>query len=422
MYNKKIKEFNSKIVLLLLFAIYIYPFYFKNLEIIGYIIIYLLPAIYVLLKLPNFKSIIRKCSVSQFICAVGIIILVIFSLIVPYTHETNDYSYFSIIFAILRKFVIYIFLFILIISKKRNRNENPEIIFMEFYVGATIIYILGTVCFSLCSPLREFWMSVIENEGYSRLMNTYGYGFRVGWQGFSGYRNTFSCSVAVLFILYLLNYKSGYKKYTFRTKKYFFCLIITLIGNMFYGRTGVLCSFIIIFYYIMAEKMLSLSFIVKCGVLTIFFIICIVFLKNKISFINDWIYWMSEPFVNLLETGSFNNYSYTNVTENMIFLPSDHTLLFGDGRYAGSNGSYYMGTDVGFMRLILFWGVIGMLIAYIVVFFSILSVEKKNNMKICMFIIFIIYEFKGEIYYEIIAIMLAIGYMDKIVKGIKKGR
>lgn len=58
--------------------------------------------------------------------------------------------------------------------------------------------------------------------------------------------------------------------------------------------------------------------------------------------------WVLEPFSG--ETQS------TNELASMYFMPGELTLLFGDGQYSNGN-LYYMNTDAGYMRNILFGGI-----------------------------------------------------------------
>lgn len=67
-----------------------------------------------------------------------------------------------------------------------------------------------------------------------------------------------------------------------------------------------------------------------------------------------------EAFVNYKDTGSFST-SSTDVLLRMYKFPSVwETWLWGDARYEAGKG-YYMNTDIGFCRLIFYFGVIGLI-------------------------------------------------------------
>lgn len=67
-----------------------------------------------------------------------------------------------------------------------------------------------------------------------------------------------------------------------------------------------------------------------------------------------------EAFVNYKDTGSFST-SSTDVLLRMYKFPSVwETWLWGDARYEAGKG-YYMNTDIGFCRLIFYFGLIGLI-------------------------------------------------------------
>ena len=86
-----------------------------------------------------------------------------------------------------------------------------------------------------------------------------------------------------------------------------------------------------------------------------------------------------EGFFSLAETGRWETNS-NNILKNMIVFPDNlHTWIIGDGylenpyrrdiNYVGPNfGGYYMATDIGYLRFIFYFGLIGLLLfcAYMV--------------------------------------------------------
>ena len=80
-----------------------------------------------------------------------------------------------------------------------------------------------------------------------------------------------------------------------------------------------------------------------------------------------------EGFFSLFETGRWETNS-NNILRNMIVFPDNlHTWLVGDGylenpyrrdiNYVGPNyGGYYMATDIGYLRFIFYFGLIGLLL------------------------------------------------------------
>ena len=69
-----------------------------------------------------------------------------------------------------------------------------------------------------------------------------------------------------------------------------------------------------------------------------------------------------EAFVNYQETGSFSTSSTDDMLNLYKFPTTWETWLLGDARYEAGKG-YYMNTDIGYCRLIFYFGIIGF-IAY----------------------------------------------------------
>lgn len=79
--------------------------------------------------------------------------------------------------------------------------------------------------------------------------------------------------------------------------------------------------------------------------------------------------WMFEPIVNYYNYGDLESNSLNGLYE-MYFLPELHTLLVGDGFYKDLSYSSYIYSDSGYLRQILFGGVIIVLISLIYLIYS----------------------------------------------------
>ena len=90
-----------------------------------------------------------------------------------------------------------------------------------------------------------------------------------------------------------------------------------------------------------------------------------------------------------------------------IDLPVE-ALLLGDGLYTGDDGRYYMHTDVGFLRHLLFGGVFFVLLGF-VHFFTIISplilTRKFRKLAISLSILAILCSFKGEVFFTMVSVL-----------------
>ena len=375
-----------------------------------YILAYGIPTIYIILQYRYLSSYLHKWSVPVFVIFSWALISVIVSYVVPFGYGTDDYGYTNVVLGVFRKAIICIFLMI-VVSKRHGRRNVVEY-FMIYYSAASILYVAVTVLFVLIPPLRTSWTSLLHlNDRTMALFGSFGYVTRFGWAGFSGFRNTIDCTLSAIFLTYLFSNDASNVK--IKNSHYVLGVIACFMGNMFYGRSGVIASAICVLSGLILYKRIRIGLLLRVIVVGLVLIIAVILLKNRISALNDWYIWLSSPFKNFLSTGSFNNYSADMLLKDMIFMPEKRTFWLGDGRYreVGTN-LYYMHTDAGFMRQILFWGVIMTSITYFMWLLSIVSMKRDAILKIILVMMCIIFEIKGESYYELLPLFTIITAID----------
>ena len=107
-----------------------------------------------------------------------------------------------------------------------------------------------------------------------------------------------------------------------------------------------------------------------------------------------------EIFVNYFESNSIESAS-TNQMKDMFIWPSSiKTYLIGDGLYTDViNGSYYMQTDIGILRLIYYFGISGLLSYFLFQFNTVRAAYSKypkyKTMFYVIFLYCIILNYKG---------------------------
>lgn len=403
---------SRKIISVLLFSFFLNPIIIKQFQMFCYALEYGLALVYICLNYSIVKSIfhfIRKVDLIVISC---VLLSFVLSIIYPTIHNTYDYSYINVIAAIIRKLLILLFLYVYLI--KWYGFKESYFLFLYYFSIATSLYVLSTLLFIAVPSLKDIWISIIGIIGVREdVMNSYGYVGRFGWAGFSGFRNTFDCCVSIIFLLYSRFTNISSTKIS--TRKYVALLFLNLLGTLFYGRIGIVVSLLCIFIALLAYKNVNYRiFGFSLGLAILLFGIIFV-LKNHNQLLSEWYNWISVPLINYFETGSFNNYSANHLFNDMIFLPSTETLIFGDGRYTSPDGLYYMHTDSGFMRQLLFWGLFGTTVTYFATLISIINCSKNSKVISTLFLmVFIFFEIKGEIYYEVLPLCFLLGTMDKM--------
>ena len=277
----------------------------------------------------------------------------------------------------------------------------------------------------LIPSIRElFWGLVKESDSAKTMALEARYQTRYGWGGFSGFEYTFKCTMGIIFVCYLIekDLKNN------RNIMWIGIGIILFVGTLFYGRIGSLVSMVIIavigLRLLMKRPKILASVIVGVIVGTVVLFI----LQSKNEAIQAWFEWAFDLFLTFFRTGKFETYSSNVLLEEMLFIPETRTVLFGDGMYTTSEG-YYMFTDAGIMRTILFGGIIFSIIryasAYLILGLNILKDNLKQAERTMYFwILFVcfIFEIKGEIIFSCLPIFIWLIVIDKYKKGTRKWR
>ncbi len=144
------------------------------------------------------------------------------------------------------------------------------------------------------------------------------------------------------------------------SKKIIYYLFL-VVGSIFSGRTafiGVVVGYILYFHLAIVEKRRYLHLL-----LSPFFVIVstILILENPPEELEPLLKFAFEFYYTFKETGSASTESTNILLNNHLSVLKNvnaSTVLFGDGLYTNKDGSYYMGTDSGYMRNIYFGGLL----------------------------------------------------------------
>jgi len=413
--------YKAWVILLLLY--FNFPFYIKYFVSVQKLLIWGACLFYVLINISVILNKTKPINIQNDCAKVFFYLFWIFAIIVilvPIFHGTNEYAYYNRILYFTIRLVQYASIFIFI---AKNIKKNKLMSYMECFVVSCSIYVIISVLMLVIPRLREIWLTIIYIQEHSiDALDSIYYISRFGLAGFSGFPCTFMCSIAIIFSLYMILNK-------YRRTLFFFGMIINLLGTFFYGRVGMLSSFVCILlfigYDIIKKKNIKLFLALSICTLTIFFILLYLYNTNQI--VLTWINWAFGPFRNLINTGTFRTHSL-DVLFNMYFLPETTTLLFGDGKYLTSSGHYYMGTDAGFMRLMLYSGVFVQSLVYIsalaLLISCVLSLRKISKsswgfMFILLGFTFLVFEFKGEMFFNFLAVLLPLALFNTEIRSIK---
>lgn len=290
--------------------------------------------------------------------------------------------------------------FIIFINKYLGKNlyEKCNNFFKGFIFSCSIDIFLGLLRFKFelfdkiflkIFPPRDTIIKEILNQKV-RLMGVGGYFFGGG----------ILLSISLILIMFLL-------VNTKLSKKEKVMLKVTYVFNFFLGmlisRTTIL-GLIFSFFYFKLNKKNILRALISFSILMI--LIMTIYMNLNLDIRNN-IY----KFLYIQGKGSLkrllNMYS--------TFPKTLKTILIGDSLWENIDKSYYMHIDVGYIRLIFFNGILGLLL--IVLFnyeLSRINDLKLNKLSKILFILFLILNLKGDVPYIPVSIFLYV--LDRLNK------
>lgn len=404
-----------KIWYLALSAVYYFTTTFIGFESISYLIFYGIPLVYICLNIKYLKQLFNitiKSYLKYFL--LFLVILIIMSLTIPVFQQTFDFSYFSSRIMTFPKELIRI-VFLIIIFLKYVSPEGDYKLFIKYYLLSCCLYVLFTCVLLVLPDFKMFLYELIKESEHSKVVALQAdYVTRYGWSGFSGFEHTLKCTWGVALSLYLI--LDDVKGKNFRL--YVICGIL-LLGNMFYGRSGMLVSLIMVLVFamiILKKRTKVFTVLLVFAASGCLILIALAFFNTRVA---EWFEWAFALFINFFETGRFGTVSTDILLNKMIFLPEFKTIILGDGKYI-VDSLYYMNTDVGFMRPMLFGGILFLCVRYLVIismYFAILNkIEEGHRLAkrfiiFCFIIILVLFEMKGEIVFPSINILLGIAIL-----------
>lgn len=411
-YFKKINILNDiNYKFLLLFSVCQFTIVFNNFEIISYIFYYIIPFCFIVYYYKDSILLMKKLFKNKIFIFffMTLIIWYLFCLIFPTIHATFDFTaFFNEPVNFIKQMIMQYFL-LLVYCKYVNQTPSLEN-YLKYYILSCVLYVLGTITMLLFPPIKEFFLTNIKESEHAKIVALQpDYITRYGWSGFSNFEHSIKCSLSVALCGWFIIKDNKNIDISF-----FLPLIICFIGNMFYARIGMIISILIIAIIIFKVYQVKRNIAKLLLIIIIWLILLLLLLGFLNPIIGNWVKWMFINIINMFNGTGLLSGSLGIIFNNMIFMPKIKTLLIGDGLYTSATGSYYMNTDVGFMRSTLFGGIPYTLIRYST-FFSLLYIiykEKKDNsinlLIVFFIIIFIFGEIKGEIIVPLLVLLTSV--------------
>ena len=298
---------------------------------------------------------------------------------------------------------------VIIIFPSLNKENDTTIISSQYmeklivyvFIIQSIISILSFVSPSVKEMISHFQFKEdadLADESYS--------GFRgLALSGRLYFEFAASCGLVVIY-----QFKRILESKTIGFKELLLLLLLVICG-FFAGRTS-LVGFGVGFGLLLVMKRsvnFKISFILKfLFLLCLSFISLIIVLPSQIS---DFIFehllpWVFDVFIKLHETGSTeDSVSFNGLNqmyENVVITAQE--WLVGSGIYTEPSGRYYGHVDAGYLRQILYWGIVGSIISFLYTINLFVKPWKLNRSKkgerlflLTILIYTLIVQYKGDL-------------------------
>ncbi|QWD27075.1 hypothetical protein G6684_01725 [Polynucleobacter paneuropaeus] len=217
-----------------------------------------------------------------------------------------------------------------------------------------LIQILIIVCSYFYSPLYNFLLNFQTQDARNVFMHTFG----LRSMGFGIVHNE-----GVVFLVIIYNFL------IYRNQSRFLGAIISpiiyLIGLS--SRFGIVL--------IMISQFLISPF--KLGISILIFFVCFIFF---IDINSEELSSVFEVYRNYVDFGGVSTAS-TDALMTMQYMPNNFfTFLVGDGQFFSSDG-FYMGTDIGFSRILFFGGILGLILYFLITCWPLFFMQLRHRDK-----------------------------------------
>lgn len=391
-----VRSFNYLLLLLLIFF-YLYPTLFKfipggvstRLLISGVGII--IASITYLNNLKDLTTfLIKKTHIVIFSLLLSLALVSTISLLI---NRTTDLEYIKYMLSML--FIYFSYLPIKIFIHK-NFNIINAFFISNLIINAVLIQIVISLGMYLFPAFGSFIkeIQIIEESDLGRLSQTLQ--FRLVGLG----TKFFASGIINAFTLILVAFNIRERKLSLtQLIKYTIIFIVIFAIGMMMSRTTLIGAILGLVYIItpnISKKGIAFNnsrqFILLLVIVPFFFIgFFMLALPEFTKQFQNLFKFGFELFINFNETGKVTSESTEDLKTMYIFPTNLKTYIIGDGKFTADGAksvSYYMGTDVGYLRLVYYFGLIGLLIYFLFQFYTIKTSFK--NYYLLIFFIFIL--------------------------------
>lgn len=292
----------------------------------------------------------------------------------------NDLNLFSGVFInfVFRIFSNFISAVVIIDILNRIKERKKEKLLLKLYVYVVALDLFSGVLMRVYPDIIPFFIKLNKNLSLE-IFSHFG-GYRIICFGAKFFSTGVIASTALIVLIYVLKKENTLKNWLL----YFWIAII----GLFSARTTLIGIGISIVYFLRYNLFKLGKYIWK---IIILFIIVMLGIKKFDEKILNWAF---QLFINGGETTSTNR-----LKEMWHVIPTNiKTWIVGDGKWNLVDG-YYMSTDVGYLRILWYSGLVGIFIFVLFSIFLFLEIRRKELriMSCLLLLLFLILNVKGHV-------------------------
>lgn len=347
--------------LIAVFCIYVYIFPFRAFGFDPRMLVFIL---YLLLfySNTNFTKIrIYKGYIKSLLLPISV---GVFSLFTLFVNSTSDLSF--VIYPLQIAYLLVLSYAVFSIIRYLFQKVDFQLISVLFILTLLVAGLISILMFAIPS-FNDFMFNLQGIDTDSVVIKMY-LGKRLIGLGcfYFGGGLIFGLGLILVMSLYILTRKQSVKLLLI-----IIYVLLFIMGNLI-ARTclvGAAVSWLILFFNLFKRRIKKTvfdSFVFLVSFLTIISLSLVTIymlspqLQEEYGMIVDFGF---EAFINYAEEGTLETASSEGLKTHYRWPESIKTYLIGDGRFIGDDGEgYYMGTDVGYIRLIYSFGVFGLLL------------------------------------------------------------
>lgn len=361
--------------------------------------ILLLPIQLIYVVFKRHKIILSKKLIKYYILCGNFFVIHFLTKIINDDFNLASGVFINFIYRIISNFISAVII-VNLIYKFEKRNKEKYLI--KMYINAILLDLFLGLVVRIYPKLIPIFVILNKQNLSLELFQTFG-SYRIIGLGTQFFSTGVVVSSSLILITYILNKENTLKNWII----YFFSATIGLLS----ARTTLVGIGLSLIYYfkqnIFKVRKYILGAIVFLGVIVI---VIGVIDKNSLK-------WAFQIFINKGRTTSTDT-----LKEMWYIIPEElKTFIIGDGKWITKEGYYYMGTDVGYLRILWYSGMIGIfnfLIFSILLFLQIKNKEKRKLSKYLL-ILFLILNIKGHVEPFFIIYCLIILEIEEWRKGVR---